>query len=632
MIVFCSKSQSLLIIWVFFEFELCDSPDISEECFRERRLLRSNCDPDVEGELQCRRWWKPLKQEELSHYSLTPQGYPDDAPYLSGCSFVSFATYYDLPEDVDCTHCVLRWHYVTTNSCTSDDSAGEEFWNCADVSISAPDGQSTTDTSPAEGYASMNERLTAKVPEDLTNLMVEGVDNWRCPNPAYGTYGEYFCGSFGEVDGTDGCYAAQQGETCTISFYESSIEPVQEGIPDVSYCTWSGVCLEDGVGGSDWCDYDEANCDSCGGQWCLGWDSIEHSTGVATAFESSTTFRDTTAVPMTSKSLRGFRISENPTYTVSNSAASTNLISDSDGDIIAEVSDISAELQTLINVISNIRDFFDGSKCVTSTTNAASSVSSSLAATLLLERDFSGETDFENEWTLVSDTGIRDFQSAGDGLSISVGESGTGTYAYSFVPKSNSYRHFMISATGMITSGADANLRESDSCRLEVSSDSGETWYYQPVLTLDMNKNSASETLAVTVDAQGLVLRWMAEGHSCEQICTLHSIHVQGLGNANDTPTFTDYEQAIVTLPVAINNADDSSLLIAEEEEDGGLAWIAGVVVGGLFVISAVAVTVVVLVAKRKHTLSQEQAVQGKYAQQSSRGSASPAPVIAYRQ
>lgn len=123
-----------------------------KEYFRERRLMRFNC-------LQYHRWLKPLKQEEYNHHSLKPQGYPDKAPYISGCSFVSFATYFDFPENVDCTHYVLRWIYVTTNSCASDDSAGEEFWNYADLSIAAPDGQTTTDT---EEYASMNEMLTTK--------------------------------------------------------------------------------------------------------------------------------------------------------------------------------------------------------------------------------------------------------------------------------------------------------------------------------------------------------------------------------------------------------------------------------------------------------------------------------------
>jgi len=256
----------------FFEFELCDSPDISEECFSSHRLLRSDCDPEVEGEEACRRWWKPLKQEEYGHYSLTPQGYPDGAPYLSGCSRVTYSTYFDLPEDVSCTHCVLRWHWLTTNSCTSSDSVGEEFWNCADVSIDAPDGQTTADTRP-DDYDALNAILTSTMPVDLSDTMTSE-DNWRCPEPAYGTAGEYFCGSDGDVTGTDGCYASLDGETCTISFYESDIEPIVEGTPQISYCTWSGMCLADGQGGSEWCDESEVKCDGCGGMWCLGYNDM----------------------------------------------------------------------------------------------------------------------------------------------------------------------------------------------------------------------------------------------------------------------------------------------------------------------------------------------------------------------
>ena len=166
----------------FFEFELCDSPDISEECFRSTRLLRSGCDPDVDGEMVCRRWWKPLNSNELLHYTLEPQGYPDEAPYTNAdsCNRVAYQTYYDIPDDVSCTHCVLRWHWHTSNSCTSSTSHSEEFWNCADVSIAAPAGQTTVDTSlSASELAALNAQLTSTLPTNLINEMTDD-DYWDC--------------------------------------------------------------------------------------------------------------------------------------------------------------------------------------------------------------------------------------------------------------------------------------------------------------------------------------------------------------------------------------------------------------------------------------------------------------------
>jgi len=506
----------------FFEFELCDSPDISEECFRERRLMRSNCDPDEEGELQCRRWWKPLKQEEYNHYSLTPQGYPDEAPYISGCSFVSFATYFDLPEDVDCTHCVLRWHYVTTNSCTSDDSVGEEFWNCADVSIEAPDGQVTTDTAPAEGYESMNERLTTKVPQDLTSMMVEGIDNWRCPNPAYGTPGEYFCGINGDVSGTDGCYAAQNGETCAISFYESNIEPVQEGIPQVSYCTWSGVCLEAGEGGSDWCDWDETNCDSCGGQWCKGWDLIDTTNDPITTTTQITT-EPTTTQQITTEPTTTQQTTTKLLSTTALTTTTSRQESDQDyQELLNKISDMSANMAQLLSLAEDLENNFDETDCDDENLSALSSTKIDTTPLMLLS--FSSATDYENDWTLVTDTGSWQYRTDYKAMMIRTGAGGSTTYAYTTVPNSDSFQHFLISATG----DSKQLMQSGDGCRLEISSDMGASWDSQPVLQLDSDFTSGSETLVYTAENMGLMLRWIVEGNSAWETCFLQNIVVQG--------------------------------------------------------------------------------------------------------
>ena len=174
----------------FFEFELCDSPNISEACFRSRRLYRTGCDPAQEGEAVCRRWWKVLNSNEFNHYSLQPQGYPDGAPYTTAnsCDSVLYTGLYDIPDNVSCTHCVLRWHWHTSNDCTSPDSNSEEYWNCADVRINAPDGADTVDTSPADLVA-LNAVLTTTLPEDLSGVQTDD-DYWACPQPAYGRPGE----------------------------------------------------------------------------------------------------------------------------------------------------------------------------------------------------------------------------------------------------------------------------------------------------------------------------------------------------------------------------------------------------------------------------------------------------------
>lgn len=495
----------------FFEFQLCDSPDISEECFRQQRLMRSNCDPDEEGELQCRRWWKPLKQEEYSHFSLSPQGYPDGAPYISGCSYVSFATYFDIPEDVDCTHCVLRWHYVTTNSCTSDDATGEEFWNCADVSIEAPAGQTTTDTTPEEGYESMNERLTTKVPQDLSSMMVDGVDNWRCPNPAYGTSGEYFCGVDGDISGTSGCYAAQDSETCVISFFDGDNKAVEEGTPQVSYCTWSGVCLEQGEGGSDWCDFDEANCNSCGGQWCEGKDmldggkdSVTTTTQMAQQSTSTTLLATTTAVATSLQS---------------------DVVNEYDyQDVLDKISDMSFEMSQLLSVASNFKDEFE----------------ESIAVTTLLDLSFSSLADFENDWTLVTDSGKWNYRNDYKAMMIRSGSDGSSTYAYTTLHNSDSFQYFIISGTGTGKQIAS----DVDMCRLEVSSDLGESWHSQPVLQLDNELTSGSDTLVYTAEDDDLMIRWIVEGHNQYQTCFLQHVLIKGF----------DYDDATLAQDTRVRN------------------------------------------------------------------------------
>jgi hypothetical protein len=382
----------------------------------------------------------------------------------------------------------------------------------------------------------MNERLTTKVPQDLTDLMVDGFDNWRCPNPAYGTPGEYFCGIDGDVSGTDGCYAAKSEETCTISFYESDIESVQEGIPAVSYCTWSGVCLENGEGGSDWCDWDESNCNSCGGKWCLGWDLLDSTepstTAQSTTTRQTTTFHTTTAEPTTTVHIT----TTEPTTTIQSTITRTTVGTttnthvdtvDSHKDILNAIADVSSDVTALTAIAENLQAAIDASDCATAT--ASDAQSSTIASTLLLDLTFSSKADFENDWTLVTDSGKWKYQD--EAMMIRVGTDGSATYAYTFVSHSQAFQFFMISATGkgkVLKSGDDI-------CRFEVSADAGTSWHNQPVLQLEASSISGSDTLVFTSGDEGLMVRWIVEGNSGNEKCYLQNVRVQGLGDMSST-------------------------------------------------------------------------------------------------
>merc|ERR1719277_2561096 len=89
---------------------------------------------------------------------------------------------YVVPAGVATSNGVIRWHYMTTNSCTSHSSAPEEFWNCADVAIA--DGGSTG------GAVSFdNGALVSAQPQDLRPAIgggeLEGVYS-ACPKDATG--------------------------------------------------------------------------------------------------------------------------------------------------------------------------------------------------------------------------------------------------------------------------------------------------------------------------------------------------------------------------------------------------------------------------------------------------------------
>jgi len=167
----------------YFTAQLCDKQDISEECFFENRLMRSGC-TDVNDE-ECYRVWKPLLSMEAGTNSLG--GFTENVNVVDGLSTTNIQTFdfnwdMQLPEGVTCDHCVLRWHWFTTNSCeaTSDGVSGasEEFWNCADIRVEDVKNQAT----PSKATPAQIEALAADKPRNLYDPSIRNKNMWNfCP-------------------------------------------------------------------------------------------------------------------------------------------------------------------------------------------------------------------------------------------------------------------------------------------------------------------------------------------------------------------------------------------------------------------------------------------------------------------
>jgi len=158
----------------FFEFELCDDAGaLSEQCFARHRLLKEDCQCSCQDGTNncaacdaCRRWWKPLMESEAKSWVARDyEGLVLPGHYLDE---VEFTVRYAIPEGISTSQGVIRWHYLTTNSCTSKSSSPEEFWNCADVAISNV-GASTGVASAID-----NALLESMQPEDLRSEIDSG--------------------------------------------------------------------------------------------------------------------------------------------------------------------------------------------------------------------------------------------------------------------------------------------------------------------------------------------------------------------------------------------------------------------------------------------------------------------------
>lgn len=155
------------------------------------RLLRAGCSCSCPSDStnscsdcdKCRRWWKPLVAGELSQ-SVT-SGYA--GPVLAGQGNLvpyEYTMHYTIPEGVKTSRGVLRWHYMTTNSCTSKSSSPEEFWNCADIAVA-------DDTGDMGGDVSFdNTVLVSTIPQNLMPAINSGAllgVYAACPEDSTGT-------------------------------------------------------------------------------------------------------------------------------------------------------------------------------------------------------------------------------------------------------------------------------------------------------------------------------------------------------------------------------------------------------------------------------------------------------------
>lgn len=198
----------------------------------------------------CRVSWKPAMATELSS-STMGEGltYPSNAPVISGdhLGATNFKMRYALPAGVTCDHCVVRWHYFTTNSCSSSGSRAEDFWNCADIAIEGASGTTRQTAVSANELSTLVTKLLHQAPVstalrgDFTcasfGRQGDGNPSWAYTNAgtSAASYRATLYGEFEQPGYTTGCLAHLGSEGClflrsaTISFWNTgeSMAPTQ---------------------------------------------------------------------------------------------------------------------------------------------------------------------------------------------------------------------------------------------------------------------------------------------------------------------------------------------------------------------------------------------------------------------
>ncbi|KAG6464063.1 uncharacterized protein LOC115452786 [Manduca sexta] len=133
----------------FFEFRVCNEPKSTTQDCLDKNVLK-------------------LDGRDATKY------YPKDGNKV-------YEMKYQLPEDLECPHCVMQWRYIAGNNWgTCDNGTGgvgcgpqEEFRACADIAIG--ERFSTTTRRPRPTYVPPNRRPTLPTPEESTGSAWYGV-------------------------------------------------------------------------------------------------------------------------------------------------------------------------------------------------------------------------------------------------------------------------------------------------------------------------------------------------------------------------------------------------------------------------------------------------------------------------
>mmetsp|Transcript_51843 Transcript_51843/g.123352 ORF Transcript_51843/g.123352 Transcript_51843/m.123352 type:complete len:391 (-) Transcript_51843:197-1369(-) len=194
--------------WGYYEFRICDttvSPDNfatrteAQACFDQHLLVRADplpscqiddADPDCQpiDPNYPERWYLPRKEVNNDIHKMR----------------------YQLPEGLECSACTVQWYWPTSNTCVPDQGQydyflhiaslgwdtsgwfdknnnlpysscenrccgvehgyGQEFWNCADITISAADASATT-TGVSTAASQTQTTVTAPTPAPSTSTV-----------------------------------------------------------------------------------------------------------------------------------------------------------------------------------------------------------------------------------------------------------------------------------------------------------------------------------------------------------------------------------------------------------------------------------------------------------------------------
>ncbi|XP_047538540.1 uncharacterized protein LOC125072076 [Vanessa atalanta] len=133
----------------YFEFRVCDDPKATDQDCMDKSILH------LEGKAETKY-------------------YPREGNRI-------YEMKYQLPDNLECTHCVMQWRYIAGNNWgTCDNGTGavgcgpqEEFRACADIAIA--DRFTTTTRRPRPTYVPPSQRPPVLIPEESTGSAWYGI-------------------------------------------------------------------------------------------------------------------------------------------------------------------------------------------------------------------------------------------------------------------------------------------------------------------------------------------------------------------------------------------------------------------------------------------------------------------------